>query len=83
MNTESLMKERLQSLQPSYLEIIDDAASHQGHAHAGAGHYTLIITSPLFENQSLVKQHQMIYAALGDLLPHAIHALCIKVEHCK
>lgn len=82
MNKETCMhemKERLQSLQPTHLEVIDDSAEHIGHHPVSGGHYTVNISSPLFANQSQVKQHQMIYAALGDMLPDAIHALRIKV----
>lgn len=74
------MATRLQSLQPTHLEIIDDSADHIGHHPVRGGHYTVIIHSPLFADLSMVKQHQMIYAALGDLLPSAIHALQIKVQ---
>lgn len=80
MNTLDIMKERLQTLCPTHVEIIDDSAAHIGHrSNNGGGHYTLLISSPTFKNQSLVKQHQLIYGALGDLLPHAIHALIIKI----
>ncbi|MBI5447551.1 MAG: BolA family transcriptional regulator [Gammaproteobacteria bacterium] len=80
MNKIDLMKARLQTLQPSYLEIIDDGAAHAGHHAAGGGHFTLIIRSPLFADQTQLKRHQMIYAALGDLFPHAIHALSIQIK---
>lgn len=73
------MKQRLQALHPSHLEIIDDSDDHIGH-YASGGHYTLIISSAAFAGQSAVKQHQMIYEALGDLLPDAIHALIIKIK---
>lgn len=75
-----LMKERLQTLEPSYLEVIDDSAAHIGHHPVSGGHYTLIISSPLFADQSHVRRHQMIYAALGDLFPNAIHALSIQIK---
>lgn len=73
----ALMQEKLAELQPTHLEIQDDGAHHVGHAHEGAGHFTVKISSPLFVEKSLVKKHQMIYAALGDLMKDDIHALRI------
>ncbi len=69
------------SLQPSSLEIIDDSASHAGHAGAktGKGHFILKIKSDAFEDKSILEQHRMIYAALGDLMTTDIHALTIQV----
>ena len=74
------MKTRLATLHPTYIEITDDSAAHKGHHPVSGGHYTLIISASAFAHQSLVKQHQLIYAALGDLLPTAIHALRIQVK---
>lgn len=74
------MRDRLSSLQPEHLDIEDDSAAHAGHAGArsGGGHYNLIIVSPRFEGLNRVKRHQLVYDALGDLMPSGIHALAIK-----
>ncbi len=68
------------SLNPSYLEVIDDSHEHLGHAGAeqGAGHYTVIINSPVFTGKSPVKRHQMVYEILGELIGPEIHALRIQ-----
>ena len=65
---------------PSHLEVIDDSHEHLGHAGAeqGAGHYTVIINSPVFIGQSPVKRHQMVYEILGELIGPEIHALRIQ-----
>ena len=46
----SLMQQRLTSLQPESLDIVDDSAKHAGHAGAasGGGHYQLTIVSKQF-----------------------------------
>jgi BolA protein len=67
------------ALQPSLLEIIDNSAAHAGHAGArkGGGHYNVTIVSSHFEKKTLVQRHQLIYAALGDMMKNDIHALGI------
>ena len=45
---------------------------------AAAGHFELIIVSPLFEGKSSQTRHRMVHAALGDMLEREIHALSIK-----
>lgn len=37
-------------------------------------HFAVAVVSPSFEGKSLVERHQMVYAALGTLMPR-IHAL--------
>lgn len=68
-------------LSPVGLEIIDDSASHAGHAGVrehGGGHFLATIVSPLFEGKSLIQRHQMVYGALGDMMQTDIHAFSIK-----
>ncbi|TQV87467.1 BolA family protein [Aliikangiella coralliicola] len=70
-----------QSLAPTKLEIIDDSHLHAGHAGAksGKGHFTVIIQSGQFEGLGRVKQQQLVYQALGDMMQTDIHALVIKI----
>lgn len=75
------IKSRLQqSLQADRIEIIDDSFKHKGHegAKSGGGHFNVIIIAKAFENKSLVQRHQLVYAALGDMMQSEIHALSIK-----
>jgi|TARA_B110000967_G_scaffold129451_1_gene132281 acid stress-induced BolA-like protein IbaG/YrbA len=41
-------------------------------------HFEAIIVSTLFEEKSIIKQHQMVYQALGDMMRQEIHALSMK-----
>ncbi len=41
-------------------------------------HFEAIIVSGLFEDKSIIKQHQMVYKALGDMMRQEIHALSMK-----
>lgn len=76
------IKERLQSLSPTHLEVIDESAAHHGHpgAATGMGHFAIIIAAPAFKDQTAVKRHQMVYKALGDLFETDIHAVRIKIQ---
>lgn len=41
-------------------------------------HFEATIVSPAFEGKSMVAQHQLVYAALGDRMKQEIHALSMK-----
>ena len=41
-------------------------------------HFEAIIVSGAFAGLSRVKQHQLVYAALGDRMRHEIHALSMQ-----
>lgn len=74
------IRERLASLSPTKLEIIDESALHAGHAGAagGGGHFRLTIVAEAFAGQNTVKRHRMVYAALGEMMSTDIHALAIR-----
>ena len=41
-------------------------------------HFEALIVSKLFEDLSIIKQHQLVYDALGKMMQSEIHALSIK-----
>jgi stress-induced morphogen len=41
-------------------------------------HYQARIVSAAFAGKSLIEQHQLVYAALGDAMNGPIHALALK-----
>jgi len=71
-----------EALAPASLHIDDESALHAGHAGArsGGGHYRVDIVSEAFTGKNTVARHRLIYAALGDLIPGAIHALAIRAS---
>ena len=79
MTSEQIKQQLNDALKPDLLEILDNSATHAGHAGArsGGGHYHVTIISAVFEGKSLVQRHQLIYQALGDLMKQQIHALGI------
>ena len=77
------MRERLATLHPVALELVDESAQHAGHAGArpsGGSHWQLTIISEAFRGQSAVARHRMVYEALGDLMKRDIHALRIEAS---
>ena len=77
------MLRRLDALEPTLLELIDDSEKHRGHGGynpSGESHFTLEIESPAFEGKSRVERQRMIHRALGDLVGERVHALSIKAK---
>jgi BolA protein len=74
------MRRRLAVLQPVRLEIEDESERHRGHVgwrEGGETHWRIFIVSAKFAGQPKVSRHRMVYAALGELMKHPIHALAI------
>lgn len=79
--TTSKLQAKLNSLNPTYLDLQDDSALHAGHAgNTGGSHYTVTIVSEAFNGLSLIKRHRLVYEAVGDLMTNDIHALSIKAQ---
>jgi len=48
---------------------------------SGNDHLQVTVVSPEFKGLSLIKQHQLVYAALkNELASEAIHALALKTQ---
>ena len=41
-------------------------------------HWEAVIVSGAFSGKSRIQQHQMVYAALGELMAGPVHALALK-----
>jgi BolA protein len=74
------LSQRLKSLEPQRLEIMDDSHRHAGHAGAadGRGHFSVLIVSERFAGLSRLRRHQIVYEAVGDLMTTDVHALSIQ-----
>lgn len=79
MTSEKIKQLLTVAFNPQLIEIIDDSASHAGHAGArsGGGHYYVTIIADAFTGKTPVQRHQLIYQALGDMMKQEIHALGI------
>ena len=80
MSVDEQIRERLASLQPQRIELLDESEQHRGHAgyRAGGGtHWRLTIVARAFAGKPTLARHRMVYQALGELMHHPIHALAI------
>ena len=69
----------IDNLELLHFEVKDFTGRHLNHEqHDGGFHLEAVIVSDDFINKSLIERHKMIYAALGDLLKHEIHAFSMK-----
>ena len=75
-----LITERLNALNPTQLEIIDESHMHIGHegAKGGAGHFRVIISSEQFKGITPLARHRLVYDLVDDLIPYPVHALAIQ-----
>ncbi|MEN9780053.1 MAG: hypothetical protein RL014_1201 [Pseudomonadota bacterium] len=82
IRTEEL-EQALQALAPTVLQVIDESASHAGHAGAdGSGrgtHFRVRIASPRFEGLSRVARHRLVYDSLQGFVDRGLHALAIEI----
>lgn len=66
------------ALRPSAIVVQDDSHLHAGHAGALEGrHFTVRITSAVFEGLTRVARHRLVYDAARSLIAEGIHALAI------
>jgi BolA protein len=80
MSVEARIRERLASLAPLSLELLDESEAHRGHAGWKAGgntHWRLTIVSEAFRGRPTLARHRLVYQALGELMDDPIHALAI------
>ena len=48
--------------------------------YSGDDHFEMIVVSASFAGKSRVLRHKMVYAALGDHMRAAVHALALKTQ---
>ncbi|WP_299612946.1 BolA/IbaG family iron-sulfur metabolism protein [uncultured Tateyamaria sp.] len=68
---------------PRDIEVVDDSASHAGHAGApaaGQSHFNVMLRSSDFEGKNRVARHRAVHAALGAELIGRIHALALDLD---
>ncbi len=57
-----------QNLDCEYIKVMGDDGTH----------FEAVIVSPQFVGKSMIQQHQLVYAALGDRMRAEIHALSMR-----
>lgn len=71
------------ALAPSRLAVINDSASHSGHAGddgSGESHFTIEIEAAVFTGKTRLERQRMVNRALGDLPGGRVHALAIRAR---
>lgn len=69
--------ERLKSLLE---ENIPDSTARVQDLTGTMDHFAVDVVSPVFAGKSLIEQHKIVHAAVGDHLTREIHALQIKTS---
>ncbi len=64
-------------LEAILLRAFPDAKISLKDMTGGGDHWQLSIASAKFAGLTMVKQHQLVYQALGDLMKKEIHALAL------
>ncbi|WP_417243127.1 BolA family protein [Celeribacter sp.] len=68
---------------PSHLDVVDESASHAGHAGNPSGdgetHFHVVMRAPAMAGMSRVARHRAVHSALGDLVAR-IHALTLDLD---
>lgn len=77
---EQIRRRLTDALQPIELDVVDEGYKHVGHAYEGKGHFHVRVVSAAFAGQLPIKRHRLVYAALGELMDHGIHALSIDAK---
>lgn len=73
------MRQRLASLDPTRIEVIDESEGHRGHAgyrEGGQTHFRIRMASPAFAGLGRLERHRLVHRTLGDIVPR-IHALAL------
>ncbi|MCC6916261.1 BolA/IbaG family iron-sulfur metabolism protein [Nitrosomonas sp.] len=70
------IESRLQSLQPQFLEVINESYRHNVPA-GSESHFKVTIVSDVFSGKPLVARHRLVNTTLTDEIVRSIHALAL------
>jgi len=70
----TIEKKLNKTLQPDFLEIVNESSMHSG--PATESHFKVVAVSKAFEGKMLIARHRMVNEALADEL-NSIHALSL------
>jgi BolA family transcriptional regulator, general stress-responsive regulator len=89
-----MRKKLIEAFAPLVLEVMDESASHAGHAGAavhaakqggaatgiGETHFSVTIVSAAFAGLNRVARQRAIYQVLAEELAGPVHALALKAD---
>jgi len=67
-----------ESVQDRITQSLDDARVAVQDMTGEGDHFRVVVISDAFEGLPMVRQHQLVYEALGDSMEEEIHALGLK-----
>jgi BolA protein len=76
---ERVIRERLATLEPREVEVVNESHRHAGHAGddgTGESHWRVRLRTARFEGVGRVERERMVHRALGDVMGR-IHALTL------
>lgn len=65
-----------EGLKPRHLEVVNESDRHNV-PPGSESHFKVVLVSDAFDGMSLVSQHRMVYALLGEELENTVHALAL------
>ena len=75
MSVQSTIEEKLANgLNLMHMEVINESSNHNV-PPGSESHFKLVLVSPQFEGQTLIKRHRLVNELLADELQGQIHAL--------
>ena len=80
MQTHNEVLKRVETLNPTHVELINESMNHAGYFEGKESHFKLTVVSPDFEGNRRVARHQLIYSLMDNLMTSqggSIHALAI------
>lgn len=76
MHIQTIIQEKLSTLNPSILSIENESYKHSVPKDSET-HFKIIIVSDKFDGLMLIKRHRKIYELLSDHMNKPIHALAL------
>jgi stress-induced morphogen len=70
ISTEEIKAKLTVAFPDAQIEVVDTTGTHD--------HFSVVVVTPAFAGLTRVRQHQAVYAALGDDMKQRIHALALK-----
>jgi len=84
MNRKEIIEMKLNSLNPYFLEIIDETSLHKGHINGSQAniesHFRIVIKAKKLEGLSRLQQHRLINHLLKMEFSNTLHALTISIQ---
>lgn len=77
MRRELLLARIQESLEPTFIELVDESYKHSAGPDAGT-HWRCVVVSAAFDGKRLLQRHRLVYGALGDAMNTFVHAFSPK-----